>query len=192
MSGRRAGACEPNRAHRKSKVLGYPGGLDAASASELAARALQAEAANDVGKLREKDGFLELYRYWKPFEAYAVERLLSEHHDCVIDYGAGHSVYEEDALFARVQQVLAPYGNIVLLLPSSDLEESIRILHDRNGAPPPGEFDLNAHFVKHHSNRDLAKIVVYTEGKTPEQTCEEILAAIAIPSQELPSNGTNT
>jgi hypothetical protein len=29
-----------------------------------------------------KDGFLGLYRYWKPFEAHAVERLLAEHHDC--------------------------------------------------------------------------------------------------------------
>jgi shikimate kinase len=129
-------------------------------------------------QIAEKEGFAGVYRYWKPFEAHAVERLLAEHSQCVIDFGAGHSVYEDEALFARIQQVLAPYPNVVLLLPSPDLEESIRILHARVGAPAPDEFDLNAHFVKHHSNYDLARIVVYTEGKTPEQTRDEILAAV--------------
>jgi shikimate kinase len=129
-------------------------------------------------QLGEQEGFAGVYRYWKPFEAHAVERLLAEHHNCVIDFGAGHSVYEDDALFSRVQQVLAPYKNVVLLLPSPDLDESIRLLHTRTYAPLPEEFDLHAHFVKHHSNHDLAKIVVYTEGKTPEQTRDEILAAV--------------
>jgi shikimate kinase len=48
---------------------------------------------------RETEGFWGLYRYWKPFEAYAVERLLAEHQQCVIDFGAGHSVYEDAVLF---------------------------------------------------------------------------------------------
>jgi shikimate kinase len=135
------------------------------------------ETARQIG---EKEGFPGIYRYWKPFEAHAVARLLTEHENCVIDFGAGHSVYEDDALFARIQQVLAPYQNIVLLLPSADLDESVRLLHARGDAPAPGEFDLNAHFVKHHSNHDLAKIVVYTEGKTPEQTRDEIMAAVGL------------
>ncbi len=129
-------------------------------------------------QIAERDGFEGVYRYWKPFEAYAVERLLAEHHDCVIDFGAGHSVYEDAALFARIQQVLAPYNNVVLILPSPDWEESVRILHERTGSPPPNAFDFNAHFVRHHSNYDLAKIVVYTAGKTPQQTRDEIFTAI--------------
>jgi ribosomal-protein-serine acetyltransferase len=35
-----------------------------------------------------------------------------------IDFGAGHSVYEDEELFARVQQALAPYPWVILLLPS--------------------------------------------------------------------------
>jgi hypothetical protein len=104
----------------------------------------------------------------------------ADHHDCVIDFGAGHSVFEDGELFERVRKALAPYPNVVLLLPSPDLEESIRVLRTRNGGgSPPGEFDLNSHFVRHHSNYDLAKIMVYTEGKTPEETRDSILAAIA-------------
>ncbi|MEO7910057.1 MAG: AAA family ATPase, partial [Roseiflexaceae bacterium] len=78
--------------------------------------------------LWEQQGFDAVMRYWKPFEAHAVERLLGEHRDCrpgcVIDFGAGHSFYEDEAQFARVQQALAPFSNIVLLLPSADLDES--------------------------------------------------------------------
>jgi hypothetical protein len=130
-------------------------------------------------EIGEKEGFEGIYRYWKPFEAHAVERLLTDHHDCVIDFGAGHSVFEADDLFARVQKALTPYPNVVLLLPSPDPEESIRVLLTRRSGPPPRQFDLNAHFVRHHSNGDLAKIVVYTEGKTPEETRDSVLAAIA-------------
>ena len=126
------------------------------------------------------EGFWSLYEYWKPFEAYAVERLLSEYSNCVIDFGAGHSVYEDDALFKRVQLVLAPYQNIILLLPSSNPEESIEILNDRDEGLRDMTPNINEHFIKHHSNYDFAKFIVYTKGKTPEETCEEILRLITV------------
>ena len=53
-------------------------------------------------------GQLAREAYWKPFEAYAVERVLADFPDTLIDFGAGHSVYEEEELFARVQAALAP------------------------------------------------------------------------------------
>lgn len=127
-------------------------------------------------QIKEKEGFLGLYTYWKPFEAYAVERLLSEHSNCVIDFGGGHSVYEDDKLFNRVKGILEPYKNIVLILPSPDLEESIQILNERNGGIVSNGVDFNEHFVKHPSNQALAKFVVYTQGKSPEETQDEILS----------------
>ncbi len=127
-------------------------------------------------QLREKEGFIAVCRYWKPFEAHAVERLLSEYSNCVIDFGAGHSVYEEDELFKRVQRALEPYNNVVLILPSPDLEESVQILNERNGG-----LDLNEHFIKHHSNHDLAKFVVYTKGKSPQETLYEIIKVLRLP-----------
>ncbi len=91
---------------------------------------------------------------------------MSEYKNCVIDLGAGHSVYEDDELFTRAQQALAPYNNVVLLLPSSNLEESIQILNDRNCSRPVDTLKFNEHFIKHHSNYDLAKITVYTKNKS--------------------------
>jgi shikimate kinase len=127
---------------------------------------------------RETEGFWGVYRYWKPFEAHSVERLLSEYKKCVIDFGAGHSVYEDVSLFQRVHRVLADYDNVILLLPSVDLDESVRILNDRNEYLSDGSPNINEHFVKHPSNYELAKFVVYTQAKTPEETCDEILKIV--------------
>ena len=142
--------------------------------------------ASQIG--RSEQGIIALLQYWKPFEAHAVERVLADYSDCVIDFGAGHSVYEDAALFARVQRALAPYPNVILLLPSPDLDESVEILNARFadllmkevGEVDERLFNVNAHFIKHPSNHQLAKMVVYTKGKTPEETCEEILQKIEI------------
>ncbi|WP_199194367.1 hypothetical protein [Pleurocapsa sp. CCALA 161] len=45
------------------------------------------------------EGFWGVQQYWKSFEAYAVERLLTDQHNCIIDFGAGHSVYDDNHLF---------------------------------------------------------------------------------------------
>ena len=131
-------------------------------------------------QLREKEGFPGIYQYWKPFAIYALERLLSEYKNCVIDLGAGHSVYEDEELFTRAQQALSPYNNVVLILPSPNLEESIQILNDRNCSRPVDALKFNEHFIKHHSNYDLAKITVYTKNKSPEGTLYEILRFVKL------------
>ena len=129
-------------------------------------------------------GFTAVYRYWKPFEIHAVERLLSDHRDCrcVIDFGAGHSVFEDDEMFARAQAALALFENVVLLLPSPDLDESVRILRERTGMPEAleGSLDFCEHFVKHPSNHRLAKVVIYTKDKSPEETRDEILGQLKL------------
>lgn len=129
-------------------------------------------------RIRETEGMWGVLRYWKPFEAHAVERILAGHRDCVMDFGAGHSVYEDDALFARVQRALAPYPNIFLLLPSPDLDESIAILNEREEFLLETKPNINEHFVRHRSNFELAKHTVYNKGKIPEETCDEIIGLV--------------
>ncbi|MGB3298695.1 MAG: shikimate kinase [Phormidesmis sp.] len=133
---------------------------------------------------RKEGGFWEIYQYWKPFEAYAVQRLLSDtqsdSQQYVIDLGAGHSVYEDSALFQSVERVLQPYPNVVLLLPSPDLDKSVRILNVRNGYALGNGPNIDEHFVMHPSNARLAKLTIYTAGKTPEQICSEILRQMSV------------
>ena len=90
-------------------------------------------------------------------------------------------MYEIDTHFARVEKVMKPYQNVVLILPSADQDESVRILNERMGKEvAPDDFDINAHFIKHHSNYDLAKFTVYTKGNSPEETRDEILDLLVL------------
>lgn len=125
------------------------------------------------------DGFWGLYEYWKPFEAHAVERVLTEYPNCVIDFGAGHSVYEDEALLTRVKRRLAPHPSVILVLPSADLSSSLKVLRNRRPSLVDIEPDINKHFITHASNYELAKFIVYTADRTPEDSCAEILHFIA-------------
>ena len=142
-------------------------GYDDTLASQIAASAL---------------GLQGVLHYSKPFEVQMVERILADHHG-IIDFGASNSVYDDKELFARVENALAPYLNVVLLLPSPDLDESVEILQDRltQMLTEAGKdysdklFELNRYFVMHPSNQQLAKRVIYTKDKTPEKICDEIV-----------------
>ena len=122
-----------------------------------------------------RGGFWGLYRYWKPFEVYAVKRMLEDFQECIFDLGGSQTVYEDEKLFDQVQEALKPYPHIVLLMPTPDQDESIQLLHSRNRYATTDQWAVNEHLVQHHSNYDLAKHIVYTNGKTPEDTSAEVL-----------------
>ena len=124
-------------------------------------------------------GSLGRFAYWKPFEAYAVERVLADFPDTVIDFGAGHSVYDDEALFARVQAALAPVPHVILLLPSTNIEEAIAILSER-ARPEHREHEarVNWTFLKSPSNGRLATHTVVTGRRPLEEICEEVLALV--------------
>ena len=137
-----------------------------------------------ASKLAESDRDIrERLRYSEPFDAHTIERILVDHGQSVIDFGASNSVYEDQYLLARVENILTPYPNVILLLPSSDLDESVELLNTRltrmlkaRGEEISNElFDLNEYFIKHPSSHRLAKLVIYTKDKSPEEICTEIL-----------------
>lgn len=121
-----------------------------------------------------KVGFYELTKYWKPFEPYGVEQIVAEPEAAVIDLGGGHSIYDNETLFARVKKALSPFPNVFLIMPSPDLEESIAILNERTGGFVSNGYDFHEHFVRSRCNYEIAKHTVYTKGKSPKETCEEI------------------
>ena len=119
------------------------------------------------------------------FLLYALERLLADHCECVIDLGAGHSVHREPTDLLRMQNALAAYPNVFLLLPSPDLKTSSDILAERNlnnrwlqTFLQQKGWNPNEFFLHHPSNATLARHILYTEGKSPEQTRDEILSLL--------------
>jgi shikimate kinase len=128
-------------------------------------------------------GLKGLIKYWKPFEAHAVERAIEEFNECILDFGAGHSVYDEELRFAMVENALKSIKYVILLLPSPDLDRSVEILNQRFtelqlrevGKVDQQLLRLNEYFIRHPANQKLAKRTFYTEGKSPQETCQEII-----------------
>ena len=156
--------------------------------------------ASRVETLRETEGWRAAYRYLQEFGPLVVERLLAERGGHVIDFGAPYSVYEDDSLLERVKKAFEPYPNVVLLLPSPDLDESTKVVRARMAAREGhaelrrllaglgGEtgVDYEELFVKHHSNFRLARVVVYTEGKSPAQTRDEVIRRLQLGNRARP------
>jgi hypothetical protein len=137
-----------------------------------------------AAQLRREQGFTALVAYWKPFDIHGVERVVAEHPGTIIDFGAGHSVYDDEAAFRRAQAALAGFGHVVFLLPDPDLDVSLEILASRPDPWIARFADHNTYFMRHHSNWDLATLVVYTGRRMPESICEEILARLGLAQQE--------
>jgi hypothetical protein len=130
-------------------------------------------------EIKDNTGYLEAYRYWWPSLAYAAQHVVQDYPDCVIDFGAGHSHYEDESLFMNVSAALSCYSNIILLLPSPDLDKSVLLLRERNGRDWVHDgYDFIEHWVKDDCNHRLSTMTIYTDGKKPEETRDEILKTI--------------
>lgn len=128
-----------------------------------------------VSFLRSKGGFWAVWMYNKEFYCRAVERILEDHDDSVFAFGAGHSVFETPSHLSRAQAALAKCRNVILLLPSRDVGKAReKLLSLRPDMPN----DVKEHILTHPSNQALATVTVYTEGKSPEETRDEVLRLI--------------
>ncbi len=152
-----------------------------ASLDEVCWDYFQQEADYDEAVARqhfERGGQTRALEYVIQFYPGAVERIVAGYPKSVIELGAGHSVYDDANQLARVKGTLSPYPNVVLLLPSPDPDESLHILKARWSNPCPEIVEMNEHFVRHRSNFELATILVYTKGKAPDETCEDIVSRL--------------
>lgn len=130
-------------------------------------------------ELYKTKGFPELHKYWRPFDVHSVKRVL-ENRNCVIDFGAGCTVYDDAAQFDEVRHALGPFENVILLQPCEDKERSLEILHEREGFTDIDGFDFAKYFLDSDCNYSLAKQIIYTDGRMPHETCAEIISLLGL------------
>ena len=70
--------------------------------------------------------------------------------------------------------MLQPFENIVLLLPSEDEQEALKIMKQRS----TGGTRHNQKFFESPCNRELATMTVYENGRIPSEVAEEIITRI--------------
>jgi hypothetical protein len=134
--------------------------------------------------VQRRAGLLAAYLDGEPAMLSTLERALADHHGCVFSVGAAHSHFMTPALFDRARRALEPFPYVVLLLPDPDPAQSVAVLRERCRAFGLRDWrddrcDLIERWVTDGCNQDLATLTVYTRGRTPAQTCEEILTAVS-------------
>lgn len=122
-------------------------------------------------------------REWEPARAHAVERVVATAPGAVIALGAGHTSYTRPELRERIRRALATASDVVLLLPSPDRDASLATLRERSVRTKGRTWvadghDLLAEWVDDTAVRALADLVVHTDGRTPGETADAVLAAV--------------
>ncbi len=125
-------------------------------------------------KLLEKAGIMAIFQYGKIFDAYAIERVLEDHQNCIFDFGGGNNASGFDFEFNRVNNALNNYKNVVQLFPCADKEEALDFIYKRRDFKPI-QRELIEHLVFDDSNFKLAKHTVFVKDKSPEEVCNEVL-----------------
>ncbi len=115
------------------------------------------------------------YLYQKPFELNAVKNIMRNNKNAVIEFGGGQSVYEDETQVKEFISLMSGEKHIFLLLPCIDKNRAIEILDKRIG-DEDAEKILNRIFINSYTNTQVANYIIYTEGKTPDETIEEIIS----------------
>ncbi len=128
---------------------------------------------------RDRDrGFKEKFRNVEEYNAYMIKTQIEMAEKAgipgVVDFGGGHSVYDNKEIFDFVKKQMSKFKNVVLLLPSHDLEKSLQILASRS----TGDYRPNKKFITSPCNKELATMIIYENGRNPRQIAEEILRII--------------
>lgn len=104
----------------------------------------------------------------------------------IIDFGAGHSIYEDEILRSQMKKMCSQFKNIILLLPSKDKAKSREILAERRKIKLGSHKDQdNWHFITAENNYEIATNILYEENKTPEDISREIMKLVRCNQIEL-------
>ena len=123
-------------------------------------------------------GFMRRFRSADEYNAFMIKTQLERAEKLgipgIVDFGAGHSVYDNEDIFDYVKKLLSKFKNVVLLLPTQDIEKSLQILASRS----TGDYSPNRKFITSPCNNELATMTIYENGRKPNEIAEEIIRII--------------
>lgn len=130
-----------------------------------------------ANKARET-GFRQKFHSSDEFNCFMLAEVLKKTQEentyGIVDFGAGHSVYDDEQIFQKVKSMLKPFKNIVLLLPDKDEETALEIMQKRS----TGDTRDNKKFFESPCNRQLATMTVYGNNRQPSEIADDILVRI--------------
>lgn len=119
----------------------------------------------------------------KNFEAVLTAMVLSSLKKIsVIDFGAGHSIYKDSELREKMELICSKFPNVILLLPSENIEKSKEELFKRRGVPKDSAVgaSIENRLRSTYDSRMAKNNIVYQNGETPEETAERIIEIVKL------------
>ena len=169
-----------NKLYNESIILIGPSGAGKSTVAEELRKktGMQRLCLDGIANRARDTGFMRKFKNADEFNSYmiseTIEEVKKEGLYGIVDFGAGHSVYDYQEIFERVKLMLKPFKNIILLLPDKDKERSLDIMKRRS----TGDTRDNRKFIESPCNHELATMIVYGNNRQPTEIAEEILQLI--------------
>ncbi len=130
-------------------------------------------------------GLMEKFNNADQFNCYMISEVLwkakQDNIYGIVDFGAGHSVYDDNEIFEHIKLMLRPFKNIVLLLPYIDERKSLEIMEKRS----TGKTQDNQKFLESPCNKELATMIIYENDRQPAEIADEIISRIKARKEEI-------
>lgn len=170
-----------NRVYDESILFIGPSGAGKSTVAEALSKKINMPrlCLDRIANRARQNGLRSRFKSSEEFNMFMIKEAIKNANETntpgVVDFGAGHSIYENEQIYEVVKRELKPFKNIVLLLPCKDEEEALRIMKERS----TGDTNDNERFLRSKCNRELSTMTVYADGRTPDEIADEVLAKIA-------------
>jgi len=119
-------------------------------------------------EINKNEGAYAMIQYMNEYKSQILEPIIRDHPNHIIDLGAGAHSFDEPHQIDRAKNAFNLVDEVVLLMPSKDLEINIKSL--------PGfkeNWEVNTYLIMHPTNNMFATKTIYTHGKTPDEVLHD-------------------
>jgi len=119
-------------------------------------------------EINKNEGAYAMIQYMNEYKSQILEPIIRDHPNHIIDLGAGAHSFDEPHQIERAVNAFSIVDEVVLLMPSKDLEINITSL--------PGfkeNWEVNTYLIMHPTNNMFATKTIYTHEKSPEEVLHD-------------------
>ena len=126
-------------------------------------------------EINKNEGAYAMIQYMNEYKSQILKPIIKDHLHHIIDLGAGAHSFDEPHQIERARDAFKLVDEVVLLMPSEDLETNIKSL--------PGfkeNWEVNTYLIMHPTNKMFATKTIYTYKKTPEEVLHDTIQSLRL------------
>ena len=177
--------------YKKSIVLIGPSGAGKTSVAEEISKdtGLRRFSIDSITKNDGPSGFISRFEslddYNLAMTKAFIERAETGDVSGVIDFGAGHTFYEDPKKLEEAKKIFSRFKNVIFLCPSCNITESLDIMEETS----KGDTSNNKKYLTSRCYRELSNMTVYWNGRGPKTIAKDIIRFIDTRDKEMKELG---